>query len=186
MQLTARPIPYLASHWWAPLLRGLLAIAFGILLLAIPVVGVAAFVTLFGLFAFFDGILTVVQALRYSHPDKGRWWWLMLQGAAGVAIGAITFFYPGITAYVLGVWIGAWAIITGFLEIAAAFQMRKNVPGELFMIVGGIFSIVLGGAIFLFPAVGLLAVVWFVAVYALAAGAALVMLAFRLRALRAA
>ncbi len=181
------PVPatgsYLAAHWWAPLLRGIVAIAFGVLLLARPIAGVAAFVILFGAFAFVDGILTIVQALRYAHPQTGQWWWLLLQGLCGAGIGVITFFNPGITAYVLGIFIGAWAIVTGIFEIAAAIQMRRNVPGEIFMILAGILSIVLGAGIFLFPGAGLLAVVWFVAVYALAAGIALVILALRLRGL---
>jgi len=180
------PVPvtgsYLAAHWWAPLLRGIVAIAFGALLLARPIAGVAAFVILFGAFAFVDGILTIVQALRYAHPQTGQWWWLLLQGICGAIIGLITFFYPGITAYVLGIFIGAWAIVTGLFEIAAV-QMRRNVPGEIFMILAGIFSIVLGAGIFLFPGAGLLAVVWFVAVYALAAGITLIILALRLRGL---
>jgi uncharacterized membrane protein HdeD (DUF308 family) len=183
MALRASSANYLAAHWWAPLLRGIVALAFGALLLARPVAGVAAFVILFGAFAFVDGVLTIVQALRFSHPQSGRWWWLLLQGISGAAIGAITFFYPGITAYVLGVFIGAWAIVTGAFEIAAATQMRRNVSGEIFMILAGILSMVLGAAIFIFPGAGLLAVVWFVAAYALAAGITLVILAFRLRAL---
>jgi len=175
---------YLAAHWWAPLLRGIVAIAFGALLLARPIAGVAAFVILFGAFAFVDGILTIVQALRYAHPQTGQWWWLLLQGICGIGIGVITFFTPGITAYVLGIFVGAWAIVTGIFEIMAAVQMRRNVPGEIFMVVAGVLSIVLGAAIFLFPGAGLLAVVWFVAVYALAAGVTLVILALRLRGLR--
>jgi len=74
--------------------------------------------------------------------------------------------------------------VTGIFEIMAAVQMRRNVPGEIFMVVAGVLSIVLGAAIFLFPGAGLLAVVWFVAVYALAAGVTLVILALRLRGLR--
>jgi uncharacterized membrane protein HdeD (DUF308 family) len=175
----------LAAHWWAPLLRGILAIALGVLLLARPITGVAAFVIVFGAFAFVNGILTIVQALRYSHPDRGRWWWLLASGLAGIAIGAITFFSPGITAYVLGIFIGAWAIVTGIFEIVAGVQMRRNVAGEIFMILAGVLSVVLGAAIFIFPAAGLLAVVWFVAVYALVAGFMLLLLAFRLRGLRA-
>lgn len=183
--ITASNPSYLAAHWWAPLLRGLVALAFGISLLALPRAGIATLVILFGAFALADGVLTIVQGLRYSHPRSGRWWWLLVQGVAGAAVGLITLFYPGITAFVLGVFIGAWAVITGVLEIAAAFQMRRNVPGEIFMILGGLLSIVLGAVIYIFPGLGLLAVVWVVAFYAILSGFTLLMLAFRLRSLRA-
>jgi uncharacterized membrane protein HdeD (DUF308 family) len=175
---------YLAANWWAPLLRGIIAIGFSILLFARPIASVAAFVIIFGTFGFVDGILTIVQAIRYAHPQMGQWWWLVLQGICGIGIGLITFFNPGVTAYVLGIFVGAWAIVTGILEIMAAVQMRRNAPGEVFMILAGIFSLVLGAGIFLFPGAGLLAVVWFVAIYALFAGIALVILALRLRGLR--
>jgi uncharacterized membrane protein HdeD (DUF308 family) len=164
-----------------PLVRGLIAIVFGIVLFAFPISAVAALVILFGAYAFVDGVLVIVQAFRFAHPDTGRWWWLLAQGIAGILIGVITFFYPGITAGTLAILIAFWAIITGGFEIGAAIRLRRDVPGEIFLIVSGVLSIVLGALLFLFPLAALLTVVWLLAAYSIIAGVALIALALRLR-----
>ena len=175
----------LAANWGWVLLRGLLAIAFGVLAFWFPGSAIAAFVILFAAFAFVDGLFVLVAGLRFAHPDSGSWWWLILQGLAGIAAGVLTFFWLQITARVLGIMIAAWAIVTGVFEIATAFQLRKNVPGELLLLLAGLLSVALGVFLAFVPWTALLAFVWVIAIYALIAGVALVMLAFRLRSLAA-
>jgi uncharacterized membrane protein HdeD (DUF308 family) len=179
----APTVQTIASHWWVPLVRGIISIAFGIVLFAYPISAVGVFVLFFGAFAFVDGVLAIVQALRFAHPSSGRWWLQLLSGVAGIIIGVVTVVYPGITALTLALFIAAWAIVTGVFEIGAGFRLRKDVPGEIFLIAAGLLSIVLGGVLFLFPLAALLAWVWVVATYALIAGFVLIMLAFRLRSL---
>ena len=87
MVSTASGQSSLTLHWWMPLVRGLIAIVFGIVLFAFPISAVAALVILFGAYAFVDGVLVIVQAFRFAHPDTGRWWWLLAQGIAGILIG---------------------------------------------------------------------------------------------------
>lgn len=173
----------IAAHWWVPLLRGIVSIIFGVVLFAYPISAVGAFVIIFGAFALVDGLLAIFQALRFAHPSSGQWWMQLLAGVAGVIVGLVTFFYPAITALTLGWLIATWAIVTGGFEIGAAFRLRKDVPGELFLIVAGLLSVVVGVALFFFPLAALLAWVWIVAVYAILAGILLCMLAFRLRGL---
>jgi uncharacterized membrane protein HdeD (DUF308 family) len=132
---------------------------------------------------FADGVLGIFQALRFAHASSGRWWLQLLSGVAGIITGLITLVYPAITALVLGFFIAAWAIVTGGFEIGAAFRLRKDVPGEIFMIAAGILSVALGIVLFFLPLAALLAWVWIVATYALISGVLLCMLAFRLRGL---
>ena len=107
---------------------------------------------------------------------------LLVQGiVSAVAIGVVAFLYPGLTAQTLGLLIAVWAVVTGLLEIGAAFRLRRDIPNELLLIVAGIVSIAVGVLIVLFPLGGLIAVVYFIAAYALIWGVALVALAFRLR-----
>jgi len=172
---------YLRSHWWVPLVRGILSIVLGAVLFVLPISAVFTLVLLFGGFALADGILAIVQALRFAHPDRGSWWYLVLQGIAGIAIGLLTFFYPGITARTLGLLIAAWAVVTGIFEIGAAIRLRKDIPNELILIVAGVASILLGVLLFFFPFGALLAIVYLVAGYSIVWGIALISLAFRLR-----
>ena len=179
-------IPSLASsrvtqHWWVPLVRGLISIVFGIFVFAFPISSIFAFVILIGAYFFVDGIANVVTAIRFAHPDTGRWWAILAQGVIGIAIGITTFFLPGLTAASLGFLIAFWAVITGVFEIAAALRLRRDVPGEIFLIVAGILSVVVGVVLFANPAVALVALTWIVGFYAILGGLALVALAFRLR-----
>jgi len=175
----------LAQNWYWLLIRGLIGIAFGILVFVYPASAIAAFVILFGAFAFADGLFVLIAGLRFAHPDSGQWWWTIIQGLAGIAAGVLTFFWPAYVALILGILIAAWAIVTGVFEIATAIQLRKNVPGEILLIIAGLLSIALGVFFAFVPVAALLTWVWLVGIYALIAGVALIALAFRLRSLGA-
>jgi uncharacterized membrane protein HdeD (DUF308 family) len=107
---------------------------------------------------------------------------MILQGLAGIAIGVVTFFYPGITGATLGLFIAAWAVVTGIFEIGTAIRMRRDVPNEILLIVSGVLSVVLGAVLFLFPFGALLVLVYLIAAYGIVSGITLIALAFRLRA----
>jgi len=74
----------ITSHWWVPLLRGIVAVIFGVVILLYPISSVFVLVVLFGAFMFVDGILNIVTALRFAHPDTGHWWAILLQGIVGL------------------------------------------------------------------------------------------------------
>lgn len=140
----------LAAQWWIPLVRGSVAILFGVVVLAYPFHAIGVFVVLFGAFAFADGVLNIVTALRFAHRDSGSWWMILVQGIFGVAIGVATFLLPGLTAATLGTLVAFWAVVTGVLEIVAGFKLRRNVPGEVFLIASGVLSVLVGARLFHF------------------------------------
>jgi uncharacterized membrane protein HdeD (DUF308 family) len=168
----------LVRNWWVVLLRGIAGIIFGVLTFFAPDISLVALVLLFGAYAFADGILAIVSAVR--HRGSGRWW-LLLQGIAGVGAGVVTVFWPGITALALLYVIAAWALVTGGLEIAAAVRLRKVITGEWILALAGIASVALGVLLVLFPGPGALALVLWIGAYALVSGVLLMVLAFRMR-----
>lgn len=173
----------LARNWWAVALRGVLAIIFGVLTIMWPGVTLLVLIALFAAYAFVDGIVAVVVAIA-SRGENQRWWAVLLEGIAGIILGLLTFFYPGITVLVLLYFIAAWALITGVLEIVAAIQLRRVLTGEWVMILGGIASIIFGLLLVFFPGAGALGLTWLIGAYALAFGILLIVLAFRLRGLQ--
>jgi uncharacterized membrane protein HdeD (DUF308 family) len=170
----------LARNWWVVLLRGAAGGLFGFVTFVAPRISLAALVLVFGAYAFVDGTLAIVSAIRRRGPSE-RWWALLLEGVTGVAVGIATLVWPGITALGLLYVIAAWALVTGALEIAVAIRLRKVITGEWLLVLGGIASIGLGVLLVLFPRAGALAVVLWIGAYALVFGALLIVLGLRLR-----
>jgi uncharacterized membrane protein HdeD (DUF308 family) len=83
---------------------------------------------------------------------------------------------------VLILFIGVWAVIRGIMEIVAAIQLRKEIEGEWLLILAGVLSVLFGLGVLIFPGAGALALIWLIAIYAVAIGAVMIMLALRLRA----
>lgn len=169
----------LAKRWWVLLLRGLFAIAFGILAFLWPGLTLAALVIVYGIYAMVDGITAIWFGLA---GGRGRpWWAMLLVGILGVAAGVVTFLWPQITAVALLAVIAAWAIIRGIFEISAAIRLRRVIDNEWLLALGGALSIAFGVLLAVQPAAGALAVVWIIGAYAIAFGVIAVALSLRLR-----
>lgn len=178
--------PHLGSilrrSWWLLLLRGLAAIAFGILTWAQPGISLAALVLLFGAYSLADGVFATWTAIA-GRSGHGYWWVLLLEGLLGIAVGILTFAVPGITALALLFYIAIWAIGTGVLEILAAIRLRKEIKNEWALILAGVASVVFGFLLAMQPGAGALAVLWLIGSYAVVFGVLLVILAFKTRRL---
>ena len=169
----------LAHNWGAVLIRGILAILFGVITFVAPGMSLAVLVLLFGAYAFVDGVLAVVSAFRRRESD--HWAMMLLEGLVGIGAGLVTLFWPGLTALALLYVIGAWAMVTGVFEITAAIRLRKVLHDEWLLVLGGLASIGLGVLLFAYPGPGALALILWIGAYALVFGVLLVGLAFRLR-----
>lgn len=170
----------LSRTWWLLLLRGLIAIAFGILIWLQPEISIMALMLIFGAYVLADGVLGIWTAIagRKEHED---WWVLFIWGGIGVGIGILTFLAPGVTALALLFYIAVWAVATGVLEIVAAIRLRKEIKGEWMLVLGGIVSVIFGILLMAQPIAGALALLWLIAVYGVIFGIFLVILAFRVR-----
>ena len=170
----------LARNWWALVLRGLFAVLFGIAAFTWPGITLGALVILYGAYALADGGLAIAAAL-VGRPHGMPWWALLLEGLVGITLGIMTFAWPGNTALVLLYLVSAWAVVTGVFEIAAAIRLRREIQGEWVLALSGVLSVLFGLALVINPGAGALAVVWIIGAYAIAFGALLIALGFRLR-----
>jgi uncharacterized membrane protein HdeD (DUF308 family) len=173
----------LVRNWWLFAARGVAALIFGVLAILWPFVTLQVIVLIFGAYVLIDGVFAVISGIR-SFGESRRWWLLVLDGLAGIAVGVLTFLWPEVTALVLLYFIAAWAIVTGILEIAAAIQLRREITGEWRLVLGGVASIVFGVLLVIFPGAGALGLVWLIGAYGILFGILLIALAFRLRAMR--
>jgi uncharacterized membrane protein HdeD (DUF308 family) len=161
--------------WWLLLLRGVLAIIFGIIALLNPRIALLALIYVFAAYALITGIMTVILAIL-ERRYLPRWGWLLVEGCAGILIGILAFAWPGETALVLLYIVAAWAIVTGVMEIAAAFTGRHWLLG-----LAGAISIVFGIVLFVHPGAGLLSILWLLGIYAIVFGVVLIVHAFQYR-----
>ena len=175
-------IAILSQNWWTLLLRGLVAILFGIIAFAYPSAAIIAGLAVFAAFAFIEGIFAFMAAFGWGLPSRERW--LMgLLGLLGIAIGVLAVVRPGITALSIVLLVAWWAIIGGIIQIVVAVEMRKQIPGEWWLVLSGLLSIAFGALLFWRPGVGLVTLVWIFASYAIAYGVIMLLLAFRARSL---
>ena len=172
----------ISRTWWLAALRGALAIVFGVAAFVSPGLTFDVLVLLFGAYAFFDGVVVLSFGLM-AAGTHGRWWPLVLGGIVGLAIGVLTFVQPAATALALVYVIGAWAIVTGVLEIIGAIRLRKAITNEWLMGFSGAISIVFGAVVLAQPGTGALALVFLFGYYAILAGVSQIGLGFRLRRL---
>lgn len=169
----------LIQNWWVLVLRGVLAILFGIIAFLWPGAAILSLVLLYGAYALIDGAFSLAAAIRPA-PGESRGW-LLFNGVVGVIAGLIVLFRPGLSTIVLVYVVAAWAILTGISQIVTAIALRRVITGEWLLVLAGILSIVLGFFIFARPAAGALGVIWAIAAYAILFGILLVALGFRLR-----
>lgn len=170
----------LARNWWALLIRGIAAVIFGVLAFLWPGATWVAIGILFGAYAFVDGIFAIVSTVRAAEAHE-RWWPFLIEGIIGLVIAGITFYDIRITLFALYFTIAAWAFITGILEIIAAIQLRKVIPNEIWMIIGGLASIAFGVLMVYYPLAGAVTVAWLIGAYAIVFGITMIALSFRLK-----
>jgi uncharacterized membrane protein HdeD (DUF308 family) len=176
----SRPMLHaLAESWWLFLLRGLGAIAFGVLAFIWPSATLITLVLLYGAFALADGIASLIIAIKGEQLTSR--WWLAIIGGLGVAAGILTLYWPGLTALVLLWFIAIWAIATGITQIIGGIKLRKEIDNEWLPIVGGVLSVLLGLLLLARPAMGALAMIFTVGAYAIAMGILTVVFSLRLR-----
>ena len=181
---TAHPFPSsllgaLARNWWLILLRGIAAVAFGILTFVWPGVTLVTLVLLYGAFAFVDGLLALWAGIAGGAPAPR--WWLILVGLLGIAAGIVTAVLPGMTALLLLYFIAFWAIATGVIQIVGAIRVRKEIDNEWMLIASGVVSVLFGGIVLVAPGAGALGVLFVIGIYAIIYGVMLIGFAFRLR-----
>jgi uncharacterized membrane protein HdeD (DUF308 family) len=171
------PLAQTAQHnWWLMLLRGVFAIIFGLIALIFPGIALLTLIFVFGAYALITGILTLFEAIS-ERNRLPRWGWLVAEGVAGIILGIVAFVWPGETALILLFIVAAWALVTGILEVAAAFT-----TGSWLLAIAGALSIVFGLILFIRPGAGLLSLLWLLGIYAIIFGVVLIVHAFQLRA----
>ena len=169
---------FFTGTWWILLVRGILAVLFGIFALSNTTATVIVLFWIFILYAVADGVFTIVMAILHRH-DSNKWWGGLVYGVLSILFGLIALIWPEITALVVLYIIAARAIIGGFFELGLALKVGRDVKGEWILVVTSILSIAFGVWMFVQPLIGGRALMWVIGLYALAIGIMLFLQSFR-------
>jgi uncharacterized membrane protein HdeD (DUF308 family) len=112
---------------------------------------------------------------------KRHWWVPALRGIAAIVFGVIAFAYPGLTLAVLVIFFGAWVLVDGIFRVIGAIASRSSDPDWGFHFIIGIVGIIIGVLTFRAPQITALALLIYIAAWALMIGASEIALAIRLR-----
>lgn len=170
----------LARIWKVAALRGVLAIAFAVVILIWPTIGLAALIALFGTFALVSGVGTIAGAIRIPMERRQRIS-LVIEGLLGVAVAIVVFVWPDLSALGLLYAIAAWAIAVGIFEIGLAFELPLSGRRALLLALGGLLSIAFGVIMFAEPGAGAVALLALIAAFALVTGITRIAFALELR-----
>jgi uncharacterized membrane protein HdeD (DUF308 family) len=157
-------------------IRGLLAVVFGVVVLAWPGITILASAFVFAAYALTDGIGMLVSGMG---ARGGRRWSYVLAGAVGLLAALAAVLWPGMTVLVLVLWAGVWAVVTGVLEIAAS--LRSEESSQWLVTLAGTLSVVAGLSILMWPGIGAFALATLLGIYALAAGVSYFWAAWQVR-----
>lgn len=170
----------LQRSWWMFAIRGFAALIFGVLAVLWPGVTLLVLVAFFAAYAFVIAAAYIVAAVKNRKSDKG-WWLVLLLGIVALAAGALTVFYPLVTAVVLVLLMGANAFISGMLDVAIAIRLRRELRNKGLLVLSGVVSMVFGLLVMLYPGAGALALVWLVSLHAILTAVLMLSIAFALR-----
>lgn len=169
-----------SKYWWTFILRGILAILFGIVAWLWPSLTLTTMMWLTGIWLMADGIVAII-AIVMNRNKFDRIWPGVLLGIGGIAFGLFIVAFPGFSAIWLIVTIGVYAIFSGVIGIYNAIRLRKEIDNEWALGLFGLISIVFGIIMVLFPGAGAISLIWVIAIYAILIGIAEIVFGFRIR-----
>jgi uncharacterized membrane protein HdeD (DUF308 family) len=164
-----------ARNWWIFLVAGLTSLVFGALILSIDwgVDSLAAFV----------GALFIIQGAAYliSKPlDGGTRSTNVIAGLLGIGAGIALLVWPSRGLYVLGVFIGAWIVVSGVLHIVGALANRQA-PHWWLVLILGVIETPLGIWAMRRPGLTLAVLITLIGIWAIVMGIWEIVIAFEVR-----
>lgn len=182
----------LINNWWLLALRGVFAFLLAVFAFSVQTVtgtwllsaiALSGLVVLFGLLALLAGVCTIAAAIRGASHEKSLL--LLWDGVAICIAGGVILLAPRLDLMWLVHGVAVLAIAIGILELLLARTLRRHIPDEWSLTLAGTVSFLLGAYFLAAHATELISMLRWLGVYAAFSAVAILVLAFRLHALRA-
>jgi uncharacterized membrane protein HdeD (DUF308 family) len=169
---------------WGWLVVGGIALLFlgcwGLSMVGLGTMTIAS-VLYFGIMVIAGGVIVLIDAFQ-----AGNWKakvWAMLIGLMYIVCGVVMIMNPGASAVWFTLFIAGFLLVSGIFRIVIGLQLRKEVPGWGWTVLGGIASLVLAYIIYgQWPISGLWVIGMFVAIEMIMQGAHMVAIGMAARA----
>jgi uncharacterized membrane protein HdeD (DUF308 family) len=138
-----------SKFWWSFVVRGFVAVLFGLVVLLWPALSLDPLVVFFGIFALLQGILSTVPGVSELG---GRIYFLLIEGIVGILAGVLTFlgpglgriFWPEVATMTLLFFIASWALLSGIAEMIGSFRIPGTIKGKWLITLSGFVCLLLG------------------------------------------
>lgn len=167
------------EKWWSYLVRGLLAIAFGVILLAWPASTIRVLTVLIGILALVDGVIETILAIVMA-ARKEKVGIVLARGLVSLLIGILLLAKTGFALTLLVVVLAIWAIVAGFVELVVAFELPPMSGRSLVGIFGAI-SVIIGILLIALPLETVYSIIVILSIFLILGGLTRVIYSFFIR-----
>jgi uncharacterized membrane protein HdeD (DUF308 family) len=170
----------LARIWKLVALRGVVAIAFGFVLIIWPDIGLTALTVVIGALVVTHGVVSGVGSLAVPPGTKHRGW-LAIEAIVTTALGIAILAWPDLSAKALLYLVAVVAIALGVIQLGAAFVLPLSGGQTLLVALSGVIMAAFGIIMFAEPGAGAVAMLALIAAFAIVRGTFDVALSIELR-----
>jgi uncharacterized membrane protein HdeD (DUF308 family) len=173
----AQTAELVAQTWWIGLIAGLIAIVFGVVVLAVDwsVDSLALFV----------GVLFVLQGITWASArplEGGARTSNLILGGLGVVAGVVLIAWPEIGLVTLAIFIGSWFVVSGVIRVVGALANR-HVPYWWLVLAVGLIEVPLGIWALRRPGLTLAILITITGIWSIVTGIWQIVIAFEVRRL---
>ena len=169
--------------WWIIILKAVLVLVFGATIMLAPDVTLRTIMIIFGIYAVSSGVIAILSSeFRIRHVD--RHWIILFGGVLSIGFGLFALLHTSIMTMGALWLIAGHTLMTGVLQMLFAAALRQDIEDEHWLSITGLFSVIVGALISLWPGATILSLLWLLEGYAIITSMLLIKLAMRIRQLQ--